>query len=265
MEQHWTWASAIAPIKNFFSRLRLLVLLLVFGCFLTQGCLAAYADTSPINPQLREQVLQIIRENPEVILEAVQVYQQQQQEQKQQVRQSFLQQMQQTPKAVIGASPTKGAANGRILLVEFSDFQCPFCARAVDTVNEFIQKHGDRVTLVYKHLPLSSIHAQALPAAKAAWAAGQQGKFWEFHDALFTNQGQLGESLYESIAKSLGLDLQRFNRDRASQAAEKFIQQDLQLAETLGVEGTPFFVMNGKVLAGAVSLADFEAALPQLK
>lgn len=262
MGRNWTLAFAIARIKH--SSWKWLSVLLCSVLFLlTSVCLPARADTAPVSPQLREQVLQIIRENPEVILEAVQAYQQKQQEQQQKARQSFLQQVGQNPKAIIGSSPTKGATNGSVLLVEFSDFQCPFCAKAVETLSEFIQKHGNRVTLVYKHLPLSSIHAQALPAAKAAWAAGQQGKFWEFHDALFANQPQLGESLYETTARSLGLDLQRFNRDRASQAAEKAIQQDLQLADILGIEGTPFFVMNGKVFAGAVSLADFEAALNQ--
>jgi protein-disulfide isomerase len=126
-------------------------------------------------------------------------------------------------------------------------------------------KRQDQVTLVYKHLPLTSIHPQALPAAKAAWAAGQQGKFWEFHDALFSQQKQLSDGFYQDTAKKLGLDLAKFDRDRASQAAEAAIQQDVQVAEKLGINGTPFFVMNGVTLSGAVELSELEAALSKAK
>ncbi len=238
---------------------------LVFCLVLSSRWLPAQAGGSEISPQLREQVLQIIRDNPEVLLESVRAYQKKQQQQQQKSQQSILQQFKANPKAVIGQSPTRGATNGSVLLVEFSDFQCPFCAKAHDTLKQFMAKHGDQVTLVYKHLPLTSIHPEALPAAKAAWAAGQQGKFWGFHDALFANQKQLGNALYTATAKSLGLDLQKFDRDRASPAAQAAIEQDVQVAEQLGIDGTPFFVMNGTPLAGAVELADLEKTLAQVK
>lgn len=256
-------AVRLCRIKNF-QRLPALCLI-VAGLVVGSRWLPEHAGAAEVSPQLKEQVLQIIRENPEVILEAVQAYQQKQREQDQQARQSVLNRAKANPQAVIGASPTKGAKNGKVVLVEFSDFQCPFCARANTTLKQFMAKHGNSVTLVYKHLPLTSIHPEALPAAKAAWAAGQQGKFWEFHDALFTNQKQLGEALYRETAKSLGLDLQKFDRDRASQSANAAIEQDLALAEALGIDGTPFFIMNGSVMAGAVSLADLEAALAKVK
>jgi protein-disulfide isomerase len=114
-------------------------------------------------------------------------------------------------------------------------------------------------------LPLTSIHPQALPAAKAAWAAQQQGKFWPFHNALFENQSQLGEEFYKATAQSLGLDLARFDRDRASKAAEAAINQDLELAEKLAIEGTPFFVLNGEAIPGAVELSDLEEAVARAK
>ncbi|MGV0024213.1 DsbA family protein [Phormidesmis priestleyi] len=230
---------------------------------LVMGSYPALAE--PISSQLEEQVLQIIRKHPEVILESVRTYQKQQQDQQRQAQQAFVDQMKTNPRAVIGQSPTIGAKAGKVVLVEFSDFQCPYCAAASATLKQFLAKHGDEVTLVYKHFPLTTIHAEAMPAAKAAWAAGQQGKFWEYHDALFTNQKQLGAAFYSQTAKTLGLDVQRFERDRSSKAAEAAIVQDLLLGEKLGVEGTPFFVMNGAVLAGSVELPELEATLEKVK
>ncbi len=218
---------------------------------------------SQIDPKLRQQVLQIIRENPEVILESLRAYQRQQQQQQDKARNTFLQQLKANPQAIVGQSPTKGAKNGKILLVEFSDFQCPYCGKSVAPVKEFLAKYPGQVTLVYKHFPLIQIHKEALPAAKASWAAQQQGKFWEFHDALFANQEKLSEAFYVDTAKALGLDLQRFNRDRASNEARQAIAQDVLLAEQLGVDGTPFFVMNGTAFSGAVQLSDLEKILTQ--
>jgi protein-disulfide isomerase len=260
------WHKALIRAKKIVHFRRLPGLLAIVLCIiLISRWLPEQAGASEVTPQLREQVLQIIRENPEVILESVRTYQQKQQDQQKKSRQSALQQMQANPKATIGQSPIQGAKNGKILLVEFSDFQCSYCAKAHDTLKAFMAKHGDSVTLVYKHLPLTSIHPQALPAAKAAWAAGQQGKFWEFHNALFENQAQLGEDFYRATAKALGLDVAKFDRDRASKAAETAINQDLELAEKLGIDGTPFFVMNGEAFAGAVALADLEEAVARAK
>ena len=212
-----------------------------------------------ITPQLEEEVLQIILNHPEVILESLQAYQQQQQQQQEQARQTFLQDIKTNPKALIGESPTNGAAESKIVLIEFSDFQCPYCAKADQTLKQFMAKHQNEVTLVYKHFPLTSIHPQALSAAKAAWAANQQGKFWQYHDALFTQQDKLGEELYLEIAQSLNLDLEQFNRDR--NVADTAITQDMQLAEKLGVTGTPFFVMNEEIFSGAMQLSNMEKVL----
>jgi len=215
-----------------------------------------------ITPQLEEEVLQIILNHPEVILESIQAYQQQQQQQQEQARQTFLQGIKTNPKALIGESPTNGAAESKIVLMEFSDFQCPYCAKADQTLKQFMAKHQNEVTLVYKHFPLTSIHPQALYAAKAAWAANQQGKFWQYNDALFTQQDKLGEELYLEIAQSLNLDLEQFNRDR--NVADTAIAQDMQLAEKLGVTGTPFFVMNEEIFSGAMQLSNMEKVLARV-
>ncbi|ERT07517.1 DSBA-like thioredoxin domain protein [Lyngbya aestuarii BL J] len=235
-------------------------------CFSLGGCSqpGESANTVKVSPEFEQQVIQVIRDNPEAILESVQAYQQQQQQNLQSSRESFLEQMKTDPGAIIGSSPTTGASSQEIVLLEFSDFQCPFCSRAHQTIKQFMDKHQGQVTLVYKHLPLSQIHPEALPAAKASWAAQQQGKFWEYQDALFTQQEQLGEDLYLEIANNLNLDLEQFNRDRQSQEAATAIQKDLELAQALGISGTPFFVMNGETFSGAVELSKMEEVLAQV-
>ena len=126
-------------------------------------------------------------------------------------------------------------------------------------LQQFMAKHQDDVTLVYKHFPLIGIHAEAMPAAKAAWAAGQQGKFWEYHEALFAHQDQLGEVFYQATAKTLNLDLKQFDRDRDN--AEARIQQDIVLGQKIGIAGTPFFVMNGEPFSGVSSIDELEQTL----
>jgi len=227
-------------------------------CLLLSWSFPAQA-ASRITPQLEEQVLQIIREHPEVLIESVQAYQQQQQQKIKQAQQAFLQDLKTNPQAVIGESPTTGSAQSKTMLVEFSDFQCPYCAEANKTLKQFLAKHQDDVKLVYKNLPLTSIHNDALPSATAAWAAYQQGKFWKYDDALFINQKQLGEGLYLDIAKKLNLDLVKFKRDRT--LAAPAIEKDIQLAEKLGVSGTPFFIINSPGFSGVVQLTDIESIL----
>ena len=241
-----------------------LTALLLCCLALTFWSLPAQAASS-ISPELEEQILQVIRAHPEVIIESVDAYQLELQRQRQLAQQAFLQEIKANPQVLIGASPTTGATEAKVLFVEFSDFQCPFCGRAYQTVEEFMAKHADEVTLVYKHFPLVSIHPQALPAAKAAWAATQQGKFWQYYEALFTQQDKLGEDFYLEIAESLDMDIEQFNRDRNSAKAETAIQQDMQLGEKAGLSGTPFFLMNGKAFSGAIPLEDMEKIFAQVR
>lgn len=221
---------------------------------------ASNAQTAT-DPQLEAKVLQIIRNHPEVILESVKTYQQKQQQQQQQSQKSMLQGMKTNPQSVIDSSPTTGSKIQKVVLLEFSDFQCPYCAKAHETLKQFMATRQNQVTLVYKFLPLTQIHPEAMNSAKAAWAAGQQGKFWEFHDALFTQQDKLGEPLYLATAKTLNLDLKKFEQDRKGEAASAAIQKDVEMAEKFGVAGTPFLVMNGEPLAGAVQVPELEALL----
>jgi protein-disulfide isomerase len=222
----------------------------------TSNQTTSQTTATSIDPKLEQQILEVIRKHPEVILESVDKYQQQEQEKQAKAREEAIKKIASNPKAIVGNSPSLG--QGKTILIEFSDFQCPFCARARENVKAFLDKRGKDVTFVYKHLPLSQIHPEATPAAKASWAAQQQGKFWPFHDALFINQTQLGDSFYQETAKKLGLDLVKFNKDRSSQAAETAIKQDRELASKLQLNGTPAFIMNGELFTGAVPVEEFE-------
>lgn len=136
---------------------------------------------------------------------------------------------------------------------------------ASETLRQFIEKHGAEVTLVYKHLPLTDIHPESERAARAAWAAGRQGKFWEYHDALFANQRNLNEAKYIELATRLSLDPRKFDDDRGSDAATIALQRDLALAAQLQIGGTPFFLFQGEPLAGALPLEALEQVLLAVK
>lgn len=240
---------------------------------LTVLCISLFAcsiptqagNAQPTDTQLEAKVLQVIRNHPEVILESVKAYQQKQQQEQKQSQNKILEEMKANPQSLIGTSPTTGSKTQKIVLLEFSDFQCPYCAKAHETLNQFMATYQNQVTLVYKFLPLTQIHQEAMNSAKAAWAAGQQGKFWEFHNALFTQQDKLGEPLYVATAKALNLDLKKFDQERQGEAASAAIQKDMELAEKLGVAGTPFLVMNGNPLSGAVQVPELEALLAKSK
>ena len=165
---------------------------------------------------------------------------------------------------LISSSPTKGNADATVVVYKFSDFQCPFCAIAAADMKGFVDGRDD-VLYVYKHFPLNSIHPEATPAAKAAWAAQQQDQFWLYHDGLFAYQDRLGEAYYVELAEQIGLDIEQFNRDRNSDAAAQAVAEDLALAEALELPGTPAFVMNDLLIPGGAPLEFFNEAADRLK
>jgi protein-disulfide isomerase len=251
------------PMRTLARLLATLLLAIVLGACARTEVIERPIDDATLNAK----VLEVIRKNPAVILDAIATHQREQQLAQQKAEEAALaaRLAQLDLATVVDGSPTRGAPAGKRLLVEFSDFQCPFCARAQGTLAEFMRKHGTEVTLVFKHLPIAEIHPEAVPAARAAWAAQQQGKFWEFHDLLFAAQDQLRPDAYAGFAKSLGLDVARFERDRASEAAAAAVERDLALANRLGIHGTPFFLLDREPVQGAVPLAQFEAALARAK
>lgn len=154
-------------------------------------------------------------------------------------------------------SPSKGPDGAKVTVVEFSDFQCPFCGRVTPTLDQVQKTYGDDVRIVFKHLPLR-IHPNAPKAAAASEAAKNQGKFWEMHDLIFANQRELTEEKFIGYAKQLGLDVERFKKDMASSDVAKRVEADAAEAARLGVTGTPGFFINGKFFSGAKPFSEFK-------
>lgn len=154
--------------------------------------------------------------------------------------------------------PSIGPENAPIVIVEFSDFQCPFCKRFFDeTLESLLAAYPDKIRFVYRHLPLTSIHPNAFPAAEAAMCANDQNSFWQYHDKIFLNQDQLGRELYLQIASELGLDNVAFEDCLTSEKHKDAVQKDFDFALGLGVQSTPTFFINGLALVGAQPLSAF--------
>ena len=156
--------------------------------------------------------------------------------------------------------PIRGNAKAPVTIVLFSDFQCPFCARVEPTLEEAQRTYGDKVRIVWKHQPLP-FHPNALPAAKAAEAAREQGKFWQMHDRLFQAQRELSPDAYERIARELGLDLRRFQESVKGGKAQTRIDEDQRLAARIGAQATPTMFVNGEKVEGAVPFATLKAVI----
>ena len=157
-------------------------------------------------------------------------------------------------------SPSRGPADAPVTIVEFSDFQCPFCAQATTAMDQVSKAYGDKVRWVFKHNPLD-FHADAPLAHRAALAAGEQGKFWEMHDAIFRNQRALKRDDLIRHAAALGLDSARFVADLDGNKFAKVIDRDLAEGARVGVDGTPTFFVNGRRLTGARPAAAFKALI----
>ncbi len=141
--------------------------------------------------------------------------------------------------------PIYGAESAPVTLVEFSDFQCPYCSKFGPVLKQVVKDMPGKVRLVFKQFPLN-FHKQARPAARAALAAHKQGKFWEMHDLIFAKYRELNDGLYDELATTLGLDLGKFKADMADAAIEQMINADVQEGRSGGVRGTPTFFINGR-------------------
>jgi len=144
----------------------------------------------------------------------------------------------------------RGDKKAKVEIVEFSDIQCPYCSRFHGTMKQVMDNYGDKVQWVFKHFPLA-FHSQARPAALAAECAGEQGKYWDFIDYMYENQGSLGEEFFKSTAEGLKLKMDQFNKCVADQKYATKIDQDIAEGKGLGVSGTPKSFINGVPVNGA--------------
>jgi protein-disulfide isomerase len=170
----------------------------------------------------------------------------------------------QPPRANVDATgPSRGPANAPVTLIEFSDYQCPFCKRAEPVVKQLMQKYPNDLRLVYRNMPLDALHPRARAAAIAAVCADQQGKFWEYHDKLFDNQGALADSDLDKYAADLGIEAGAFKTCRSDPATEARVNSDAAAARAAGLNGTPAFFVNGILVSGARPIEDFTRWIDQ--
>ena len=154
--------------------------------------------------------------------------------------------------------PKKGSADAPVVLIEYTDYQCPYCVRAQPTIAAVLERYGDSVVHVFKNLPLP---AQAKLAAEAALCAGDQGKFWEMHDWLFSNKDNISHDTLAAQAEALSLDVPIFTTCVNDGTHRQQVDDDMKEANSFGIRGTPGFVINGRVLSGAQPLDQFIAVI----
>jgi protein-disulfide isomerase len=159
--------------------------------------------------------------------------------------------------------PSLGPSNAPVTIVEFSDYQCPYCQVWDQQVyQQLMTSYPNKIRFVYRDLPLP-MHPEAIPAAEAADCAGEQGAYWKYHDALFAQQYGLSRSAYDHYAADLGLDSKAFASCLDSQRNLSKVQANASDAASAGLNSTPSFVINGRVLIGALPLSDFKAVIDE--
>jgi protein-disulfide isomerase len=163
----------------------------------------------------------------------------------------------------IEGAPFRGPAQAPVTLVEFSDFHCPFCKRAQATLAQLLQRFPEKVRLVYRDFPLDSLHPQARRASEAARCAHDQGKFWDYHDVLYASPPQAAPDDLRRYAEKVGLDVPTFERCVAAGTHRDRVQQDIDEGTRLGLNGTPAFFINGRLITGAQPLEAFARILEE--
>jgi protein-disulfide isomerase len=156
--------------------------------------------------------------------------------------------------------PSKGPDDAVVTIVEFSDFQCPFCQRVVPTIDQILTKYPTQVRFVFRNLPLSS-HSRAQAAAEAAACANNQGNFWDYHDLIFATPRALSDEDLERYASEVGLEMAAFSQCVQNRETQQIVDLDAATAESLRISGTPSFLVNGIPLHGAQSLEAFSAVI----
>lgn len=160
-------------------------------------------------------------------------------------------------------TPVKGKAGAKVRVVEFADFECPYCSRAADTMKELAVRYGDRVEFSYRHFPLRSIHPKAQRASEIAVCAAEQGRFWEAHDALYAHQDALDEPSAKKFVTEAGVDAARLEECLASARAAARVDEDVKKGEEAGIEGTPSFFINGRAFTGNPNVSGLSQAIDE--
>ncbi|MGC3997122.1 MAG: thioredoxin domain-containing protein [Anaeromyxobacter sp.] len=166
------------------------------------------------------------------------------------------------PVKVKAEGPSTGPSGAKVTIVEFSDFQCPYCARAEPVVKQVLQEYKDKVRLVYRDFPLP-MHSLAQKASEAAYCAEDQGKYWEMHAKLFAVNGDLAVDRLKAYARELSLDGDKFDKCLDGGDKAKVVQAHVDAGEEIGVSGTPAFVINGRFFSGALPLEQFKKVIDE--
>jgi protein-disulfide isomerase len=251
------WLQSITKM-NFLKKL-IVVVGVISGCFF-----GLIAQTKSVADEIK--AFLSTEEGQKLVFEAVTTYARREQQRVQERAQKEMaerreEQFKNPVNVPIGDSPIIGNPKAKITIVEFSDFECPFCARSQATLRQILDRYGDEVRIVFKHRPLE-FHKNARKAHRAAIAAHSQGKFKEAKEFLFSNNNRLGDDrLYEEMVSKLGLKKEKFFSDMNSEDAERILKADEELADSLKVGGTPTFFINGVMLEGAYPFEEFETII----
>jgi protein-disulfide isomerase len=163
----------------------------------------------------------------------------------------------------VADAPVRGPATAPVTIIEFSDYHCPFCKRVEPTLKQLLEKYPGKVRLAYRDFPLDSLHPQARKASEAARCAGDQKRYWEFHDALYAGDANASAPTLRTMAEQVGLDVAAFERCVVAGTHQEAVQKDVEEGRRAGVTGTPAFFVNGRFLSGAQPLEAFSALVDE--
>jgi Na+:H+ antiporter, NhaA family len=166
-----------------------------------------------------------------------------------------------TPPVDVARDHVRGRTDAPVTLVEYGDFQCPYCGEAYPVVLDLLERFGDRLRFVFRHFPVPDLHPHAAAAAEAAEAAGAEGRFWDMHDRLFTHQLQLSDAELRGHAEAIGLDVERYDKALQEGVHTGRVEQDLRSGAQSGVPSTPRFFINGVIHLGSPTAVELGEAI----
>ncbi|QIG50744.1 DsbA family protein [Nordella sp. HKS 07] len=235
------------------------ILIAMIALFVLPAQAAEFNDVQ--KKELGDIVRQYLMENPEVVRDAMQELERKQQEAENAARTDSLKAMSpeifRSKDDLIGGNP-----NGKVTVVEFFDYNCGYCKRAFPDVMKMIENDKD-LKLVMKEFPI--LGPGSVYAARAALASRKQGKYWEYHMAMMAHEGRIDESVADQIAKATGLDVKKLKADMAADEVNQVIARNMQLADTLNIQGTPAFIIDETVIPGAVGYEALASVVKQVR